>query len=154
MMLVPTYVAASDVEGVGVFAAKPIKKGTLIWRFDDFFDRLVQVQSLDVLDPIARDYLLRYVYPHFGDKNFLIYETDNGRFMNHSACPNTNFKDENFGYALFDIDAGMEITGDYREFWPEFNLLPSLSGQVHMNGAFAQPHSEMCLGQALRAEMT
>ena len=41
MMLVQTYVAPSEVEGVGVFAAKKIEKGDLIWRYDPSFDRLV-----------------------------------------------------------------------------------------------------------------
>jgi SET domain-containing protein len=39
MLLVSTYVAASEIEGVGVFAAAPIRKGTLIWQLNPDFDR-------------------------------------------------------------------------------------------------------------------
>jgi SET domain-containing protein len=43
MLLISTYVAASDIEGVGVFAATPIKKGSLIWQLNTDFDRLIPV---------------------------------------------------------------------------------------------------------------
>ncbi|RUU09259.1 SET domain-containing protein-lysine N-methyltransferase, partial [Mesorhizobium sp. M7A.T.Ca.TU.009.01.3.2] len=38
MMLIRTYVTASAIEGVGVFAAEPIGKGASIWRLDPDFD--------------------------------------------------------------------------------------------------------------------
>ena len=41
MLLVNTFVGASPIEGVGVFASDPIPKGTLIWRLEPDFDRLI-----------------------------------------------------------------------------------------------------------------
>src|SRR5258708_3685748 len=40
MMLVRTYLSNSSIEGIGVFAADPIRKGDLIWRLDPKFDVL------------------------------------------------------------------------------------------------------------------
>ena len=39
MMLIRTYVAASAIEGVGMFAAEPIARGASIWRLEPDFDR-------------------------------------------------------------------------------------------------------------------
>ncbi|TIP79437.1 MAG: SET domain-containing protein-lysine N-methyltransferase, partial [Mesorhizobium sp.] len=41
MLLIRTYIAASAIEGVGVFAAEPISKGASIWRLDPDFDRMI-----------------------------------------------------------------------------------------------------------------
>lgn len=42
MMLIPTYVAPSPIEGVGVFAAEYIEEGALIWNLDPGLDRLIR----------------------------------------------------------------------------------------------------------------
>lgn len=126
MMLVPTYVAASDVEGVGVFAAEPIKKGALIWRYDPGFDRLVPSSWLNEQTPMMRDFLTKYAYPAHDQPDMLVIEIDNGRFMNHSLAPNTDFTKVIEGYALRDIAAGEELICNYSEFDPGFELLPSV----------------------------
>jgi hypothetical protein len=82
MMLIPTYVAPSTIEGVGVFAAEDVSAGALI------------------------------------------VELDNGRFMNHSEHPNTRFDDPDAGFALRRIRAGEELTCNYSEFDPTFEILP------------------------------
>ena len=41
MLQVNTSIAASSIEGVGVFAAEPIAKGTLIWRFYENFEAVL-----------------------------------------------------------------------------------------------------------------
>ncbi|TIS47846.1 MAG: SET domain-containing protein-lysine N-methyltransferase, partial [Mesorhizobium sp.] len=47
MLLIRTYVAQSAIEGVGVFAAEPIRKGASIWRLDPDFDRLIPVEKYE-----------------------------------------------------------------------------------------------------------
>jgi hypothetical protein len=126
MMLVPTYVAASDVEGVGVFAAEPIKKGTLIWRYEPDFDRLVPAAWLDEQTPMMQDFLRKYAYPAHDRPEMLVIEIDNGRFMNHTLKPNTDFTRVVEGYATRDIAPGEELLCNYSEFDPEFALLPSM----------------------------
>lgn len=124
MLLVPTYVAPSRIEGVGVFAAEPIKAGTVIWKLNPDFDRLVPRDSTDALDLTLKGFIERYSYPLMSDPSLLVVELDNGRFMNHSPAPNTRFDDPDAGFAIADIAAGEEILCDYGEFDPGFEMLP------------------------------
>ncbi|MAZ01726.1 MAG: SET domain-containing protein-lysine N-methyltransferase [Sneathiella sp.] len=126
MMLVRTYAAPSAVEGVGVFAAEKIRKGTLIWQYQPSFDRLVPAEMLSTASPVIQEFLRKYAYPAHDEPGMLVIEVDNGRLMNHSEEPNTNFTKITEGYATRDILEGEELLCDYREFDPEFELLPSL----------------------------
>lgn len=132
MLLVATYVAPSSVEGVGVFADEDIAAGSVIWRFDPLFDRLLSVSEIAALDRIQQDHVTRYGYGYPMDRTLTVLESDNGRFMNHSDRPNTVFSDPHFGYALKDIAAGAEILCDYNEFDPDFTMLP---GKLFVKGA-------------------
>ncbi|MCX7303146.1 MAG: SET domain-containing protein-lysine N-methyltransferase [Hyphomicrobiales bacterium] len=133
MLLVSTYVAASDIEGVGVFAAEPIAKGALIWRLNPDFDRLVPADSYDALPETMKELIDRYAYPSPDKPGYLVYEVDNGRFMNHSDAPNTDFSQYGGGFALADIAKGQELTCDYSQFHEGFELL--LSPDSHAVGS-------------------
>lgn len=124
MMLVPTYVAPSAIEGVGVFAADRIPKGTLIWQLAPGLDRLIRKDEIGDLPALFQDFVERYGYPYPHDPQMLIVELDNGRFMNHSEAPNTIFSDPDAGFTLRDIAAGEELTCNYAEFDPAFEILP------------------------------
>lgn len=124
MMLIPTYVAPSSIEGVGIFAAEEIAAGALIWRLDPEFDRLLTKAKIATLSPLHQAFCERYGYPFPHDPDQLIIELDNGRFMNHSATPNTRFSDPDAGYARAAIAAGEELTCNYAEFDPSFEILP------------------------------
>ena len=50
----------------------------------------------------------------------VVLDSDNGRFMNHTLTPNTDFRIFDKGYALFDIAQGEELTCNYHEFDPNF----------------------------------
>lgn len=124
MLLVPTYVAPSRIEGVGVFAAEAIPNGTLIWQLDPNLDRLIRREDIAALPPLFRSFVERYGYPYPHDPDVLIVELDNGRFMNHASQPNTRFDDPDAGFTLRDIAAGEELTCDYAEFDPAYEILP------------------------------
>lgn len=126
MMLIPSYVAPSDIEGVGVFAAEDIKAGEIIWRLDTTFDRLIDSVHLTTLPPHMQEFMTRYAYPLHNDPLTLVLEVDNGRFMNHSAHPNTDFSEITVGYAKRDIAKGEEFVCNYSEFDPSHELLPSM----------------------------
>lgn len=126
MLLVDTYVGPSAIEGVGVFAAEPIARGTLIYRFEADFDRLVSGTDLAALPASIRNFVERYTYRHPTLPDVLVLDVDNGRHMNHSDQPNTDFRDATTGFAIRDIAAGEEITCNYAEFEPGFTMLPSL----------------------------
>jgi SET domain-containing protein len=123
MMLIRTYVAASAIEGVGMFAAEPIKKGASIWRLDPDFDRLIPMDKYEAAPAPLKELLDRYAYPSPDRSGFMVYEVDNGRFMNHSATPNTDFSQYGGATATQDIAAGEEITCDYGEFFEDFERL-------------------------------
>jgi uncharacterized protein len=124
MMQVNTYVAASPIEGVGVFTAEPIVKGQIVWCFDPLFDRLIPVADYEHARPLVKDFLDKYAYPSPDNPGYLVYETDNGRFMNHFTTPNLDFSDD-VAKALRDIAAGEELTCNYADFYPEYVLMPS-----------------------------
>ncbi len=134
MLLVRTYIAASQVEGVGVFAADPIAKGTPIWRLEAGFDRLIPVVDYEAAPPVLKELLDRYAYPSPDQPQFIVYEVDNGRFMNHSTNPNTNFSDFGHGATLRDIAAGEELTCDYNDFYADFELIPTIDPAKSSSG--------------------
>jgi hypothetical protein len=125
MLLVETYVGPSTIEGVGVFASSRITAGTLIWKFVPRFDISISKEELEAFPSPVYNLMIRYAYPHHESPDVLIIESDNGRFMNHSDLPNTDFKPQIEGYAVCDIEPGEELSCDYRDFDPNFELLPS-----------------------------
>ncbi len=132
MMLVRTYIAPSTVEGVGVFAAEPIKTGQLIWRLEPEFDRMLSKNWLLSAPSHFSEFIARYAYPAPNDPETLVLEIDNGRFMNHSNSPNTDFTKITEGYAKAAIREGEELVCNYNEFDPMHELLPSfLTGGSH-----------------------
>jgi SET domain-containing protein len=70
-----------------------------------------------------KELLDRYAYPSPDRPGFMVYEVDNGRFMNHSGDPNTDFSQYGGATAIRDIAAGEEITCDYGEFFDDFERL-------------------------------
>lgn len=122
-MQVSTYVAASRIEGVGVFTAEPIRRGQTVWAFDPLFDRLIPLAEYEAARPLVKDFLDKYAYPSPDRPGYLVYETDNGRFMNHTHEPNLDFSGPN-AVALRDIAAGEELTCNYADFYPAFELMP------------------------------
>jgi SET domain-containing protein len=130
MLLIANFVGPSAIEGVGVFAAEPIRKGDAIWRSDPTFDMLIPVATYRSAEPQLQQLLERYAYPSLDRPGFLVYETDNGRFMNHSATPNTDFSMFGVGEAVADIAAGEEITCNYDQFYIGFEAILA-SAQRH-----------------------
>jgi uncharacterized protein len=121
MMLVRTYLSSSLIEGVGVFAAEPIKQGDMIWQLDPKFDVLFKESDVAGWPPHMDDFIRRYCYRHRDLDGTWVLELDNGRFINHSYSPNTSFEEFYSGHALTDIKAGEELTCNYFDFDVEFN---------------------------------
>lgn len=137
MMIVPTFVGPSEIEGVGVFAAEPIQAGTAIWTLDERFDHLFNAGDIERMAPLQCQFIARYGYPHMTREGVTVVEFDNGRFMNHSTRPNTDFTDANVGWARRDIAAGEELTCDYAEFDPSFKMEPGrffVAGRTNGSG--------------------
>ena len=120
MLLISTYVAPSAIEGLGVFAGEPVSRGSLIWSLNPKFDIFVHQTEIGALPPHAQSFLTRYSYPHLEMPGYRVIDVDNGKYMNHSLAPNTDFRIFDKGYALTDIAEGEEITCNYHEFDPDF----------------------------------
>ncbi len=121
MLLIPTYAAASPIQGVGLYAAAPIPAGTLIWRFEPAFDRIIPEDVFAALPEPARAFVERYGYITPQLPGGWVVSLDNTRFINHAADPNTdNTTPET--YARRDIAMGEEITCDYGEFCTDYTL--------------------------------
>jgi SET domain-containing protein len=121
MLLVKTRAAASAIEGVGLFAAERIAKGTVIWRFEPGLDLIAPEDRVAALPEAARAFFRRYAFacPFF--PGGLLIGFDNTRFVNHSLTPNM----DNSGpetIAIRDIAEGEELTTDYGELEPGFAL--------------------------------
>jgi SET domain-containing protein len=118
MLCVKTRLGQSKIEGVGLFAAEPIPKGTVVWRYDPRFDLSLDMRDIPADDTIAREWLMRYGYQQTEDPVYIVCG-DNARFMNHSDEPNCDdVNDETI--ALRDIAEGEEITCDYARFDKRF----------------------------------
>jgi SET domain-containing protein len=117
MLLVPHYIKASPLHGIGLYAAEAIEKGTPVWRYQELFDQLVPEAILPALPKTAYDFLMKYSYPSPEKPGYLLLEVDNGRFMNHSDDPNC----EN-GVAIRDIARDEEITCDYAKLVEDYEL--------------------------------
>jgi uncharacterized protein len=128
MLLVRTYLAPSPIDGIGLFAAERIVKGTVIWTFDSRIDRLFGLEERECLPEILRTFLRVYSYPQYPGASEFVLDGDHARFMNHSKVPNTcNTGLGNTGSdtkALADIAVGEELLCDYDEFYPGHELLP------------------------------
>ena len=60
MLVIDAYLDKSPIQGLGVFAKQPIAKGTVIWKFDPRFDRLIEVEVYESTTGPVKSYLDRY----------------------------------------------------------------------------------------------
>ena len=104
MISIICVIEKSDIEGVGVFAAKDFKKGEEVYSFR----KGTVVSGVDIQSIPERE--KRYL-DMIGDNEFEIVEPP-ARYINHSCEPNVAER-ERTGYALKDISPGEEITIDY-----------------------------------------
>ena len=117
MLLIDVYLDKSPIQGIGVFAKQAIAKGTLIWKLDQRFDRLIETELYESLDGPIKSYLDRYCYPRRSDPRYIVFEADDARYMNHSDAPNCDFSHGEVAHALHDIAPGEELTCDYNAFF-------------------------------------
>lgn len=115
MMMVQTELRPSPIHGLGVFLTEPVAKGGLIWRFDARIDRVYSAGEVAGLPAHVQDYLRTYSTWHEGVGLYVLCG-DNGRYFNHSEAPSTVSNAISFGedHAARDLDAGEELTSDYR----------------------------------------
>lgn len=134
MMMVETELRASSIHGIGVFVTEPVKAGDLVWRFDSRIDRVFADDELREMPEQLRSFLKTYSTFH-RELGLWVLCGDNGRHFNHSDMPNTRSLGIAFGddVAAIDIEAGTELTSDYR----------TICDAMRMGGLdFNHPHFE------------
>lgn len=114
MLLVRTYLAPSPIQGIGLFAAEPLAKGTEIWKFVAGFDLTLAKSAAGRFPAVAREFLEHYAYYQEAAGGYVLM-ADDARFFNHADAPNTIGKDKST-IAARDIAAGEELTCNYFEF--------------------------------------
>jgi uncharacterized protein len=126
MMMVETILGQSPIHGLGVFLARPVKKGELIWRFDSRIDRVYAPEEIAGLPEHVQRYLRTYSTWHAGVGVYVLCG-DNGRYFNHSPIPSTISNAIAFGedHAARDLAQGEELTSDYA----------TICDEVRANGA-------------------
>jgi SET domain-containing protein len=111
MMTVPTYLAASPIEGIGLFAAEPVAKGTVIWTPQ--YERAFPPGEVADMPPLFREFVARYGYLLENPAGIWACSLDNSRFMNHDAANPSAVPDGAVYVAARDLAAGDELTYDY-----------------------------------------
>ena len=114
MFRVPTYVSRSSIHGYGVFAAAPIPKGTVIWEFDEEADWMLTEEEMNAFPAKLREQMEAWTYQN-EDGSYILC-SDGAKFMNHSFQPNCDDRGPKYTIAARDIEAGEELTCDYRSF--------------------------------------
>lgn len=115
MLLVNAQAGDSRIHGIGLIAHEFIPAGTRIGVFQPGFDLVIPEEALASLSAPARQQALHYAYFDPRQRVYVL-SSDDDRFTNHSDEPNTANDREDATYALRDIQAGEEITWDYREW--------------------------------------
>ena len=113
MFRVPTYLAASRIQGLGAFTSVAIPAGTLIWEFTPEVDWRFSPEELDAFPNPYRTRLRQWCYQE--ESGLFVLCGDNAKFMNHSGDPNCD-DDGEYTTAARDIAAFEELTCDYRRF--------------------------------------
>ena len=109
---VRTKLAPSNIDGVGVFALRDIKKGEPL--FTDMMTKLYNLpySEFDKLRPEVAENLLQSFPLIVKGPAFAYPLTRTQAFLNHSDEPNYDAIED---VALRDIEAGEEVTEDYRK---------------------------------------
>ena len=113
MLFVHVRAGVSKIHGIGLIAQERIPAGTRVWVFQPGFDVVLSADQLAGLAEPARTQALHYTW-YDKEHGGYILAGDDDRFTNHSDDPNTRW-DGKFTFAVRDIQAGEEVTFDYRE---------------------------------------
>jgi SET domain-containing protein len=114
MFRIATYLAPSNIHGLGVFTAEDVPAGTTIWEFTEGVDWRIEAHELAAFPEPYQAMLRHYCYRAPAGTYVLC--GDNAKFMNHSDQPNCDDPEGPRTVANRDLEPGEELTCDYRTF--------------------------------------
>lgn len=115
MLLFETYIARSNIDGLGVFAAEWIKKGAPVRVTPSVIASHISREAFWHLPDATMRYVDKYAW-NDAEGNF-IFEPGPELFLNHSIDPSISLvPGTNQFLAVRDIEVDVEITCDYREY--------------------------------------
>ena len=119
MLLVPTYIAPSQIQGVGLFSRGVVEGGEIVYTFDSRIDRALTKEEILSL-PLTVQMNLYHLIWRNKHTELYYYFMGNENFINHSDEPNlksiTTITGEVTHKATRRIAAGEEITVNYNHF--------------------------------------
>ena len=130
MLLIKTKIGPSNINGIGLFAAQFIPKGTLVWKFKSGFDQKIKKSEIEPLSQSGKEQFLKYAYLSSKNDEYVLC-FDDARFFNHSDDPNcvdmvSAGDGEPNDISCRDISEGEELTCDYRSFSNDFDYKMSI----------------------------
>ncbi len=128
--------------GWGVFATRPIPRGTIVWALDAL-DRRFSPAEVAALPPYARRQI--DIYSYVDGRGYHVLCWDHARFFNHSCSANCLSVGYDFELAIRDIAAGEELTDDYGTLNPN-EPFPCLCGSRDCRG-HVLPDDKFRLGE-------
>ena len=115
-----------DRIGYGVFATRPIPRGTIVW-VRDALDQTLAPDEVPALPKLVRDMVAKYAYTDSRGELLLCW--DHARFVNHSCAATCMSPGWEFEIAVRDLAPGDELTDEYATFSLE-NSFECLCGQL------------------------
>lgn len=113
MFLVPTVLDRSSIHGMGVFAAERIPADTRVWEFTEGVDWHIEPEEMERFPEPFQSRLREWSYRE--ESGIYVLCGDNAKFMNHAESPSCDDSGA-FTRTIHDIEAGEELTCDYRVF--------------------------------------
>lgn len=123
MLLIPTFVAPSAIQGLGLFAAQAVEPGVAVWRFTPPYDQLLDIAEVRRAPAAFRAFFDTYCYVSHDFPGRYVLSCDHAKFINHADSPNIA-SEGTTSVATRAIAAGEEITCDYGAAladWPGFD---------------------------------
>ncbi len=113
--------------GYGVFATRPIARGTVTWT-RCAFDRVFDAAEVRAMAPGYREVLSNYAYIDAGGRFVLCW--DLARYVNHSCEPTSLGVGPDVEIAVGDIAAGDQLTSEYGALNPVASLVCRCGAQT------------------------
>ena len=120
----PFYMKGNAIAGYGIYAARDIKEGEIVFQGEEMAQRIVTKRYVDQhWNEDEKMHFRRYAYP-VSEELFILWDEDPSEWapQNHSCDPNTAFEGLNV-LALRQIRKNEELTLDYAHFLDE-NMEP------------------------------